>query len=230
MALNKYRVNTLTALIIFTANVITFIITQTYTVDNYINIIIPVVAFGFIFFTKKKNIYLGYSIAGCLITLFGGMENPTGAIFFFISAYDHRTEKNIYTNIILAVISFSAKAYINNYATYDVFAIIAAFFFIIGHMYVRFWPIADIREHKEVLQKGFTIEQSDTIKTLLMDLRHQESADTLRIGRKAYTARIGALRERYNTTTDFMLALKLVEDGIININDLANAKIDKKSP
>jgi len=138
MALNKYRINALTALIIFTANIITLIITKAHIVDNYINIVIPIVAFWFIFFTKKKNIYLGYSIAGCLITFFGSIGNPTGAIFFFISAYDHRTERNIYTNIILAIISFSAKAYINNYATYDVIAIIAAFFFIIGHMYVRF--------------------------------------------------------------------------------------------
>ena len=228
MALNKYRTNTLTALIILTANVITLIITQSHTVDNYINIAIPIVAFGFIFFTKKKNIYLFYTIVGCLITFFGSIGNSTGTIFFFISAYDHRTERNIYINITLAIISFSAKAYINNYATYDVFAIIAAFFFIIGHLYVRFWPIADIRKHKEILPKGFTIEQADTIKTLLMDLRHQGSADELRIGRKAYTARVGALRDRYNVTTDFMLALKLVDDGIININDLANAKTQQK--
>jgi len=228
MALNKYRINALTALIIFTANIITLIITQSHIVDNYINIVIPVVAFGFIFFTKKKNIYLGYSIAGCLITFFGGMENPTGAIFFFISAYDHRTERNIYTNIILAIISFSAKAYINNYATYDVIAIIAAFFFIIGHMYVRFWPIADIREHRES-EKRFTPEQWDTIQTLLMDMRHQEAADQLCIERKTFTARVAHLRKLYDVKTDFHLALKLIDDGVITVNDLANAKtVNKK--
>ena len=229
MALTKYRTNILTALIILIANVITLIITNLHNVDNYINILIPVIAFGFLFFTKKKNIYLFYTIVGSLITLFGSIGNVTGAVFFFISIYDHRTERNIYINIALAIITFSVKAYINNYATYDVFAIIAAFFFIIGHLYVRFWPIADIREYKELTPKGFTIEQADTIKTLLKDLRHKEAAEGLRIGRKAYTARVATLRERYNVTTDFLLALKMIEDGTISINDLANANLTENN-
>jgi len=224
MVLTKYRINLATAFMLLISNAIMWLIENPVGIDRYVSLLIPIIAFVFLIIYKKRNIYLFYMIVGCLITIWGTTDNFSGAIFFFFSMYDNKSEKNLWLNSIVIVLSFCVKAYLIGYLTSDIFAVMTAFLFIFAHMYVRFWPIADIREHKEVLSKGFTIEQSDTIKTLLMDLRHHESADKLHIGRKAYTARVGALRERYNTTTDFMLALKLVEDGIININDLANAK------
>ena len=228
MVLNKYRINLITAALLLISNAAMFILDNSHTIDRYVSLSIPIIAFIFLGIYREKSIYPFYTIVAVLTTIFGTTDNPSGAIFFFMSMYDKRTNKNVYFNIVLMVLSLCIKAYIIEYFIAHIFSLIIAFFFIIGHMYVRFWPIADIREHKELTPKGFTIEQADTITTLLKDLRHQESADELRIGRKAYTARVSALRDRYNITTDFMLALKLVEDEIININDLANANLTEK--
>lgn len=230
MVLTKFRINLATAFMLLISNAIMYLIESPAGIDRYVSLSIPIIAFGFLIIYKNRNIYLFYMIAGCLTTIWGTTDNPSGVILFFFAMYDNKSEKNLWLNFIVIVLSFCAKSYLIGYLTSDIFAVMTAFLFIFAHMYVRFWPIADIRDHKEVISKGFTIEQSDTIKALLMDFRHQESADKLRIGRKAYTARVGALRDRYNVTTDFMLALKLVEDGIININDLANAKTQQKKP
>lgn len=112
--------------------------------------------------------------------------------------------------------------------TSNIFSFIIVFYFVIAHMYTRFWSIADTEE-KHCENKGLTPEQIATIDMLLKGLTHKESAELLNIERKTYTARVASLRKRFNAKSDFLLSITLVKEGFISLNTLAYANIDDKT-
>jgi DNA-binding NarL/FixJ family response regulator len=91
--------------------------------------------------------------------------------------------------------------------------------------YELFWPESEIKE-SGVKKSGLTPEQVDTIDTLRRGLKHQEAAEELNIERKTYSARVSSLRNRYRVNSDFQLALKLAEDGVISLNTIPKSKTD----
>jgi hypothetical protein len=223
MDLTKNRINLITALILLFLNCILVIFDNSMGMDRYINFSIPIIALIFLYIYKDKNIYPFYSIAGFLITAFGEPDNPSGAIFFFMSMYDEKSDKNIYSNTILIVISLCLKAYLVESFSANIFSSMVAFFFIFSHMYNRFWNISNV--NKEVaIKKGLSPEQIKTIDHLIQGESQTVAARKLNIERSAYSKRVKSLKDRYGVDSEFQLAISLSKDGIISVNELTNVK------
>lgn len=232
MVLTKNNINIITASLLFLLNLLVIFIDKSGGYDRIASISITIMAFIFIVVLRNKNIYFFYSMVGVLITVFGGADNLSGAIFFFISAYDKKTKTNIFINIILCSLSLFIKSYFMEklvpepeYTIAHIFSLLIGFFFVLSHMYVRFWNISEIKS-KIGLNKGLTVEQLQTIEKLIEGKGHSQSAKELNIERTTFSARIGSIRKRYNVSNDFQLAIMLIEDNVISLNTLTNAKID----
>ena len=227
MALKETVVNLITAIILLVFNLILLFIDKSGGVQRYVSISLPIILFVFIFIFKNKNIYLFYTIVGILITLYGDPDNFSGSVFFFISLYDNKSKHNIYINSILMVFSICFKYYFIAYTPINIIGMSVAFFFILSHLYIRFWPVSEVRQ-KIGLRKGLTVEQLQTIEKLLEGKGHAQSAKELNIERPTFSARLGSIRKRYNVNNDLQLAVALMEDGVISLNSFTNVKIDNK--
>lgn len=225
MALNKTLINLTTAIILIFFNLVLLLLDNSGGIQRYVSISIPLIMFVFIFIFKNNNIYIFYTITGILVTLFGSPDNFSGSIFFFMSGYDHKSKINLSINGISAIISICLKYYIVGFTPVNIIGMVVAFYFIIGHLYVRFWNIAEIKS-KIGLNKGLTVEQLQTIEKLLEGKGHAQSAKELHIERPTFSARMGSIRRRYKVTNDLQLAISLIEDGVISINSFTNVKPD----
>jgi len=190
--------------------------------DYLVNVLVSIIIIGFSFCKRLKYFSYAYFIVAILVSLFGNDDNFAAIFLVIIACY---LNKNIAFYIIslssllissiirYGFMQFDIPPFINMIQAYIYFGILCYSLFWKGVIFIN-----NSKKHR------FTPEQWDTVQTLLMDMRHQEAADQLYIERKTFTARVAHLRKLYDVKTDFHLALKLIDDGVITVNDLANAK------
>jgi len=223
MVIDEKSNNIITAILLLFFNIIMFFSDDSHTIDRYVNLLIPTIALIFIYIFRNKKLFLFYALIGVLITIFGTYGNFSGSIFFFFSVTDNRTIKNIYFNLFLLISSLCVKICFIDYFTPHIFSMLIAYYFILSHLYVRYW---NTYKEPKIKNIGLTVEQIQTVKMLIQGRKHQSAADFLNIDRKTYSARVSSLRSRYNVETDFQLAIKLIESDIISLNSIAKEKID----
>ena len=226
MVLTKNNTTTITPILLLLFNIIMLLFDDSFNLDRIVNLSIPIVALIFIFILRNKNIYLFYTMVGFAITAFGDQANFSGAIFIFMSIYDHKTKNNLIINIIALISALCLQTYIIKYLDAHIFSMLIAFFFVFSHMYIRFWSVVKLKE-SELHKQGLTVEQIQTIDCLEKGYKHQKAARILHIERKTYSARVSSLRHRYGVDTDFQLGKKLSEDSMLSSNSLAKAKTEE---
>lgn len=226
MVLNKKNINMVAVAALLIFGIAIFVYKEEHGVINIVNLFIPIV--GLVFIVLDKRMYIFYAIVCFLITAFGGESNFSGAVFFFMSVYDDKSKKSIWINSILMVIGLVINVFNSGYLTLYPLAMVVAFSFVFLHMYVRFWPISEVRQYIG-LGRGLTVEQLEAIDKMKEGKSHKDAAKELGISRSAYSTRLSGLRGKYHTENDSKLTIALIKDGIISLNSLTDVNISPKT-
>ncbi len=225
MVLTKKNINIITSILLVVFNIICYIFDENYEIGTarVVSFLIPIVVLITTLIAKEKNIYFIYILVGLLTTVFGTSDNPSGSIYYFMGIYDCKNKKTIITTAIIAIVSLAIKPYFVEMTYVSIFSMIIAFLFISAHMYVRFWPIAEVREFIGS-RRGLTMEQMDAVKKMVEGKKHQQAADELGVERSTFTMRVSGLRSRYKVKNDLQLGIALIKDDVISLNSLTTDK------